>query len=267
VYTRCPECKTAYRISVAQLRAGRGEALCERCHIVFNALVSLAQAPKNAVPDGMPQAKPPVLGTQEAVLVRKFERELLDEPDVDDRSGTEDKGRRFDRVSRRIRGKDAADPSPAMQEVLWGLGGFALLALLITQLVIFEGERMVQNARMRPWLDMACKTINCSLPPYKDVGRIQIFDRALRPDSNRNDALEFQLVFANQSNLPQVPPNLKLVLTELSGNPVAERIFTPAEYLPEGEKISLMPVGKPFEVRLLLAKPSSDVGGFIFELL
>lgn|GEM_PF-747292 len=267
MYTRCPECKTAYRISIVQLRTGRGEALCEHCHIVFNVLVSLAQAPKDAVPEGTPQAKPPVLGAQEAVLVRKFERELLDESGADDRSGTERKGRSFGRVSRGVRGKDAADSSPVMQEVLWGLGSFGLLALLVAQLVIFEGERIVQNARMRPWLDMACKTINCSLPPYKDVGRIQIFDRALRPDSNRNDALEFQLVFANQSNLPQRLPNLKLVLTELSGSPVAERIFTPAEYLPEGEKVSLMPVGKPFEIRLMLAKPSTDVGGFIFELL
>lgn len=267
MYTRCPECKTAYRISVAQLRAGRGEALCERCHIVFSVLVSLAQAPKDAVPDGASQARPPVLGDQEAVLVRKFQRELLDEPEAGDRPAGGRKGRPLGRSSRGARGKDATDPSPVTQEVLWGLGGFGLLALLIAQLVIFEGERIVQNARMRPWLDMACKAVDCSLPPYKDVGRIQIFDRALRPASNRDDALEFQLVFANQSNLPQMLPNLKLVLTELSGSPVAERIFTPAEYLPEGEKSSLMPVGKPFEIRLLLAKPGGDVGGFVFELL
>jgi len=267
VYTRCPECKTAYRISIGQLRAGRGEALCEHCHIVFNALVSLAHIVKDAVPEGTLQARPPVLGAQEAVLVRKFERELLEESDVDDLSATESKEKPIDRISRGARDKEAAESSPVIQGGLWGLGVFGLLALLATQLAVFEGEKLVQNARMRPWLDMACKTIDCSLPPYKDVRRIQIFDRALRPDSNRDEALEFQLVFANQSNLPQIFPNLKLVLTELNGSPVAERIFTPAEYLAEGEKISLMPVGKPFEIHLLLAKPSGGVGGFVFELL
>ncbi|MGX2041154.1 zinc-ribbon and DUF3426 domain-containing protein [Methylocaldum sp. MU1018] len=266
MYTRCPECKTAYRISVGQLRAGRGEVLCEHCHIVFNALVSLAHVVKEAVPGGAGQVRPPVLGTQEAVVVRKFERELLDESDIDRSSGAESAGKPLDPDSRRVQGKATAAPFPVSREMLWGASVFGLLALLIVQMVVFEGESMAQNGRMRPWLDMACKIARCSLPPYKDVRRIQIFDRALRPDSNRDDALEFQLVFANQSSLPQMLPNLKLVLTELNGNPVAERIFMPAEYLPEGEKAMLMPVGKPFEVRLLLAKPSGDVGGFAFEL-
>ncbi|WP_133718875.1 zinc-ribbon and DUF3426 domain-containing protein [Methylocaldum gracile] len=266
MFTRCPECKTAYRISVGQLRAGRGEALCDRCHIVFNVLVSLGQAVKDAVPEDTPQARPPVLGDREAVLLRKFERELSEESGGE-QSGTEHKSKAFDGEARAGHGKGKSGPSSVTPGAFWGLGVFGLLGLLIAQLVIFEGDRIVQSARLRPWLDMACKTIDCSLPPYKDVRRIQIFDRALRPDSTRDDALEFQLVFANQSNLPQMLPNLKLVLTELNGSPVAERIFTPAEYLPEGEKTSLMPVGKPFEIRLLLAKPTNDVGGFTFELL
>lgn len=265
MFTRCPECKTAYRISIGQLRAGRGEALCERCQIVFNALVSLGHAVKDAIPEDVPQVRPPLLGDREAVLLPKFEPKPPEK--LDSEGGAAHNGQSFDRGGQGSHGEESAGPSSVTPGGWWGLGVFGLTALLIAQLVVFEGDRMVQSARMRPWLDMICKTVDCHLPPYKDVRRIQIFDRALRPDSMRDDALEFQLVFANQSNLPQMLPNLKLVLTELNGSPVAERIFTPAEYLPEGENVSLMPVGKPFEIRLLLAKPNHDVGGFTFELL
>lgn len=266
MFTRCPECKTAYRISIGQLRAGRGEALCERCNIVFNVLVSLGHAVKDTTPEDAPQIRPPLLGDRDAALLPKFE------PKPPEKSGSEDAGAAYDPPAFEQEGKGnpaegSAGLSSVAPETWWGLGVFGLTTLLIVQLIVFEGDRMVQSARMRPWLDIVCKTVDCELPPYKDLRRIQIFDRALRPDSMRDDALEFQLVFANQSNLPQMLPNLKLVLTELNGSPVAERIFTPTEYLPEGETVSLMPVGKPFEIRLLLAKPSHDVGGFTFELL
>lgn len=268
MYTRCPECKTAYRISIGQLRAGRGEALCERCQIVFNALVSLGQAVKDAVPEATAQARPPVLRDREAVALRKRRRELPSEPGAGGPMGGEEDATAIDAEALDERDSAPAGPSPSStSEVLWGGGVFVLTALLVAQLVIFEGDRLVQSARVRPWLDMACRAFNCSLPPYRDVRRIQIFDRALRPDSTRDDVLEFQLVFANQSNLPQALPSLKLVLTEINGSPVAERIFSPAEYLPEEEASSLMPVGKPFEIRLLFAKPRSNVGGFTFELL
>jgi predicted Zn finger-like uncharacterized protein len=268
VYTRCPECKTAYRISIGQLRAGRGEALCERCQIVFNALVSLGQAVKDAVPEATAQARPPVLRDREAVALRKIRRQL-----PNDLGGGEPTGAEQDATAIDAEALEEHDSGPAGESssltsgVLWGGGVFVLTVLLLAQLVLFEGDRLVQSARVRPWLDMVCETINCSLPPYRDIRRIQVFDRALRPDSVRDDVLEFQLVFANQSNLPQALPNLKLVLTELNGSPVAERIFTPAEYLPEGETSALMPVGKPFEIHLLFAKPRSNVGGFTFELL
>ncbi len=266
MFTRCPECKTAYRISVDQLRAGRGEALCERCQIVFNALVSLGHAVKDTTREDAPQIRPPLLGDRDAVLLPKFE------PKPPDKSGSEGAGsaydaQAFEQEGKGSRGEKSTGPLSVTPVVWWGLGVSGLAALLIVQLVVFEGGRMVQSARMRPWLEMICKTVDCHLPPYKDVRRIHIFDRALRPDSMRDDALEFQLIFANQSDLPQILPNLKLVLIELNGSPVAERIFTPAEYLPEGESVSLMPVGKPFEIRLLLAKPNHDVGGFTFELL
>jgi len=91
-------------------------------------------------------------------------------------------------------------------------------------------------------------------------------DRALHPAPNGIDGYEFSLALSNQSSLSQVFPSLKLVLAELNGRAIATRVFAPEEYLGE-DPPTRMPVGKPFEVKLLIAKPSREIGGFSFELI
>jgi predicted Zn finger-like uncharacterized protein len=266
VYTRCPQCKTIYRITAAQLRAGRGEALCERCHIVFNALTALTPTANNPIPDltrqpGQ-QRRMPSLGSLEAVSRARFEQEQLDELAKLERPPVR-KPQPSSREGTQRRGREASSP----RRFPWGLWSLAFLLLLIAQVVFFEGRRLAQDPLLRPWLNLACETLGCVLPPYKDVPRIQIYDRTLHTLSGGENGFEFRLVFANQSNLPQAFPKLKLVLSEINGRTVAERIFEPPEYLAGQPGDALMPVGKPFEVRLLLAKPGRDIGGFAFDLI
>lgn len=148
----------------------------------------------------------------------------------------------------------------------FGLGALALGAMLIVQLIWFEGATWAQNPRLRPVLEDVCGTLGCPLPPFHDVGNLHIIERDLRAVPG---GLEFRLVFANSGELPQALPQFRLVLNQLNGTPMAERTFTPSEYLGSMEdgEADLMPVGRPFEIRLLLAKPSADVGGFEIEFL
>jgi hypothetical protein len=163
-------------------------------------------------------------------------------------------------------GSDEPPPLPRASGLGWWLGTFAMMALLAWQVSIFEGHQLVQNERVRPWLELACESFACELPPYKDTSRIQVVDRALLPAPDDIDGYEFSVILSNQSALAQAFPSIKLILLELNGRAVASRVFGPDEYL-DATHPAKMPVGKPFEIRLLLAKPSSEVGGFSFDLL
>ncbi len=147
----------------------------------------------------------------------------------------------------------------------WGAGVLALTMLLSLQILAFESRRLAQNVHVRPWLDRVCAGLGCVLPPFKDIGRLQVTDRALNRMGGSKEGLEFSLTFVNRSVLPQAFPKLKLVLNELGGSPIAERLFEPPEYLPEWRPGLLMPVGRPFEIQLSLAKPSREVGGFTIQ--
>ncbi len=263
MYTRCPECKTAYRIGIDQVRAGKGEVQCEHCHTVFNALSSLATTVKDSSEsDPAKQAGTPVLGERESVALPLFERERLKELDS---AETVSEGGADMAIADRARGNRRPGSFQPPDSLLWGGAAAGLLLLLGIQVLGFEGGRLAQNAHVRPGLDGLCSVIGCELPPFKDPSRIAIVDRALSAARDNKDVLEFRLVFANRSELPQALPDIRLALDALEGRPVAERVFTPMEYLGEWQEGDVMPIGKPYEVRLSLAKTSQEVGGFTID--
>lgn len=267
MYTRCPECHTAYRIDIMQLRAGRGEALCERCHTVFNALSSLATTVKDPSAAGPVRlVKTPVLGNREAVVLPRFERGRLEELDALDVPALRAEARNMAAEPKRPASRSRV---PLFDRGAWPwIGGAAVLAiLLLSQILAFEGRRLAQNVHARPWMERLCSTLGCVLPPFRDVANLQILDRTLTLPNRPGEGFEFGLVFANQSDLPQAYPKLKLVLNDLGGRPAAERLFEPAEYLPDWREGAVMLVGVPVEVRLSLVRPRRDIGGFAIEFL
>jgi predicted Zn finger-like uncharacterized protein len=266
MYSQCPSCRTIYYISVAQLRAGRGEVLCQSCDHVFSALSTLADNVKDAIPDEVTPVNPPVLGLSNAVRSSQVDQEVLAEPTSDELPRqpaiSAESVSRYDTWNEELE----ARPSSRASRMAWGVGTLLLLALLIGQIGVFEGRRLAQNEHLRPWLEIVCESLRCSLPAFKDIHQIRIIDRALQPAPEDIDGLEFSLVLANEARFPQAFPVIKLVLTEVNGKPIGARVFQPEEYLDANQAV-LMPVGKPFEIHLLLAKPSREVGGFAFELI
>lgn len=259
MYTRCPKCKTAYRITPDQMRAGRGEALCQRCQIVFNAASGLSGTVHDASSVTRAPFQTPILSEKEAVIVPEFEREHRHElgDKFSDIAWEEAKAARY-------RGSRAN--VPAASRFPWGLGTGVLLLSLLAQAGYFERAEIVRNVHLRPWLESVCAALHCRLPPFRDLGGIRIIDRSLRitPDQS---GYEFRMVFANEAAFAQAYPALRLALTELGGRPLAERVFQPSEYLPSEQAMSPMPVGQPVEIDLFLAKPAGEVGGFSFDLM
>lgn len=245
LYTRCPRCQTVYRISLAQLRAGRGGATCQECQAGFNALETLAETPARAR-EGPAPASLVSLGRLDAAGGNPAEKGLpivlgLDEP-------------------------QAPAPTSFLERAAWAFGVFTLLALLGIQLAIYHGPRLAQDENLRSWLETACQTLGCRLPAFRAPRLIQIIGHDLRPAQDGSGGYEFTLALANQASLPQAFPAVKLTLAAHNGSPAAVRVFQPEEYRP-GTGPALMPVGEPQEIHLLLAKPQRDIGGFAFELL
>lgn len=245
MYTSCPGCKLVYRITVKQLRAGRGELFCQDCHIIFNALNTLSETLGEVDSPVNQRSNPPMLTRKDvASAASRYEAEVED--DIPAR-------------------KDGRSPG-FFEGLAFALGSMALIAAFLVQLAAFEGAQMAQNPWIRPLMSQACEKLGCNLPDFKALDHIKTSEKTLRVLPEEIDGYEFKAILINQAALPQAFPGFKLVLTDSESNPIAERLFKPQDYLTDKE-MKLLAVGKPFEIRLLLAKPGKAVQGFKFKLI
>jgi predicted Zn finger-like uncharacterized protein len=257
MFTRCPKCHALYELSVSELRAGHGEVLCGRCRIIFSAINSLADSAEDATSTPRFRLKIPLLD------------EAYPEEEEDVFSGlgaandTQESRAAYPEPEQMAYFEDARRPESSF----WVLAFLIALALLFWQGFHFERDRLARDTRFRPWLETGCRLAGCALPPLRDLARIEILDRQLAPAEGTADGLEFYTVLANYAGFPQQFPRLKLSLTHFDGDPIAQRVFPPEEYLPQGVPADVMPVGESFEIKLLLAPPEKTVGGFTIELL
>ncbi|QFY44872.1 DUF3426 domain-containing protein [Candidatus Methylospira mobilis] len=250
--TRCPECESILPVGTVQLRLRRGDIRCSHCGSFFNALDELLddrETDRLILDDDSPYKN----------RSRTYRLIPDDEPDEA-------------RAADPAPDVDVGEPQPERDfagRLIWGLASLALFLILAAQAGYFETDRVLKDQGLRPWFEVAASIFRQELPPYADARLIKVNGRSLHPDrSGATVSYDFSLSLTNTARIPQAFPSIKLVLTELNGNPIASRVFAPQDYL-GGNRFAaeMMPVGKAQEIHLILAKPSREIGGFAFELL
>ncbi|HEX5055112.1 MAG TPA: zinc-ribbon and DUF3426 domain-containing protein [Gammaproteobacteria bacterium] len=234
--TRCPDCKTLFRVTKAQLAQADGQVRCGQCGCIFSGFIQLvADKPdKRAVKADKRDAKTPVSPDF-------FKRMLLA------RSGGVGKWAR----------------------VGWSLGAALLSLALLLQLAYIERERLLRHERIGPYIADWCQRIpRCVLPPARDSGRIQLVSRSVYSHPNINGVLIVNAVITNSAAFSQPYPVLLISMSNRRGQVIAERYFKPEEYLiMEAVDSSGMEPGKSVPVTLAVMDPGQDAMAFEIDFL
>ncbi|MGH8474665.1 MAG: DUF3426 domain-containing protein [Methylococcales bacterium] len=248
MYTQCPQCNTAYRITTAQLRRGRGTVKCSKCDTQFDAISFLSDV---AFEEHFSEyCDLPILPFEQALPPAVVEESQAHESTVAN-------------IPFRDR---AARPGSRSSRIAWFSGIEFLLCAAIVQLSLFEGHHLVQNPDFRPWLEKLCEYAACELPGYRNPQAIDVLEKSL--EAIGTSSLEFRLVMVNSGPIPQAFPRLKLVLIRLNGETLAQRVFFPEEYFSKSvTHASRMAVGKPFEITFQILNPGANLGGYQFSLI
>ena len=245
-YTRCPGCRTVFRVTPAQLQLRAGQVRCGHCRTVFDGtaqLIQLAPASDSGARDDSAEddARGPLTVTLrnahalEPVVVppppTAAPRTVTEEPSAPPPSPPAaakdqdevDYDNRFawDRPKRRSRSRTAVYIAAIVVLVLGFLG----------QLAWSYRDRLAAHMpQTRPILTRLCALASCEVRPLREVAGLSIDASDLQADPAHKGLLILTATVRNRANYPVAFPHLELTLTDGQDNVVVRRALTPAEY-------------------------------------
>lgn len=286
----CPHCQTTFRITHAQLKAANGSVRCGSCLQVFNASEQVERhkeketttvVPEKAATPQQKEASTPVEPKhqpQKPVVQQKPVRKPAPKretpkvknlnPSIKAKVASAPKAMEYDgyhqqSIETLIQELDERETEETVNEQIrrkkqtsWGVAACALMMLLVLQYGWFNRNTLSINTTLRPAYALACNLFSCTLPPLVDINAIRSVDLVVRSHPDQSNALQVDAVIINEAKHPQPYPDLELTFTDINGRLVANRTFTPSEYL-GGELAGSdeMPKAQPIRLGLEIIDP------------
>lgn len=290
--TRCPHCDTLYEIDEATLIKADHAAVCCRCHQVFLAKPAddnYRPPPVTNKDQENPGAKEAEQGDSApeidkiALEIEALAREVEKQQQLDDEWDFIDQLKTQQQPQLEPQDSENPDTVESIPLVLNPAGNqptasqFNLVSVMLALvLALLAAAQLAWQNRaslaQQPWgkavVIPACSILDCKLSESSESSQFDIIQRDLRSVQNRPNTLELSLTFTNKSKTDQPLPDLLVSLFDHRDTLVAQRRFTPAEYLhlDNPKQLTSLP-GEIQEVRLLMQEPSTGSAGFKLEFL
>jgi predicted Zn finger-like uncharacterized protein len=259
--TRCPRCKTLFRVLPAQLQARAGQVRCGRCMHVFDGFQALSteqpeaagetagvEAGPGASAAAAPAVHPAVAPAPPASPTRPVPTPASPEieasaevntapppPVVNAEPPVRAAGERLrdlaeTRVFAPVRRNLFRKPSPNAARV--AVCVLLVLVLASQAAFVFRSQLAARYPVMRTVLSGVCGLAGCSvpLPQRPDLVKIEASDVHMI-DANRPALIQLTATLRSYANYDLAYPALDLVLTNANEHALARRIFVPEEYL------------------------------------
>ncbi|MBK9115519.1 MAG: DUF3426 domain-containing protein [Betaproteobacteria bacterium] len=222
-FTRCPGCKTVFRVNAAQLALREGQVRCGHCRTVFNGreeLISLSPPPPDEEPEVDELAQgPPTVTLRTARALEPLPPEVPVSPPV----AAVDYENRFSGAKRR-------------PHRLWTALGFVAIPLLAAVLVLqavfhFRDGLAAHVPTTKVVLERLCAFAGCTIRPLRDVSALSIDASDLQADPAHRGLLILTATLRNRAPYAIGYPHLELTLTDAQDQVVVRRALAPADYV------------------------------------
>ena len=243
-FTRCPSCKTVFRVTSQQLAMRDGQVRCGHCRTVFDgelALVSLApqfRAPDDDARLSEAELGPPTVTLRNAQalapLSETHERRRVGAPNVEEADDDEDASSSIDPEI-----AYASRFSATEEKRRWRLPGW-LYGMLIPLLIIALAAQALFHFRdaiaahwpqTRNALRGMCVLAECQIRPLQDISALSIEASDLQADPAHKGLLILAATIRNRTTHALAYPYLELTLSDAQEQVVVRRAFAPGEYL------------------------------------
>lgn len=164
----------------------------------------------------------------------------------------------------------AAPPPPRSWRKTTGLFSIIIILLLAIsfQLALFRNVELANKLpALEPYLMTFCQYLPCQFTGQRDVKRVQLTSRDVRAHPEHKNTILISAIFVNNTAYDQPYPDILITLSDLTTTVVAQRRFTPQDYLTKLNAFQLMKSRKPVHITLEVLDPGNDAVNFQFEFL
>jgi predicted Zn finger-like uncharacterized protein len=230
-FTRCPGCKTIFRVTESQLALRAGQVRCGHCRTVFNGRDELIALDPPALADPEVEQDELAMGPQTVTLrssraldtapappaspVHAPTRTPPPDPDYENRFSWEP-SRERSRAGR----------------VLAGVAIPLLVIALVLQAVFHFRDALAAHVpSTKPILTRLCAMAGCAIRPMRDVAALSIDASDLQADPAHRGLLILTATLRNRARYPIGYPHLELTLTDAADQIVVRRALAPSDYV------------------------------------
>lgn len=147
----------------------------------------------------------------------------------------------------------------------WWSATITLALLLALQLLLAQRHDLAASARWRPLITGLCGVLQCDVPPWREPAAYTMLGRNVQPKSGMPGVLTASASFRNDARWPQPWPTLLLSLSDVDGNPVGLRGFSPREYHGDAIADETLAPGQSATVQFDVVEPAPRIVAFTFD--
>jgi len=297
--TKCPECGTRFKVTDAQLDAHEGLVRCGRCHEVFYARNNLHDnepSPQLSLPiepelplaesanqtsatdlqpaDSTSQAIAAVAEQADYTVSGEAVEQTAESPqaelEVEDQVAEQQPTALAQQVQFIEELTDEiTEPAPRKRRWLAMLIAALLgLALLAQAAYFFRVELAARVPQLKPLLEQYCSLLNCTVALPRQADLLSIDSTELESDPEQSNLVTLHALLHNHAPYAQAYPSLELTLTDQLDQPVARRVFHPADYLKAGDKAAQgAPADRDIDISMRLDTTDLKASGYRLLLL
>ena len=117
------------------------------------------------------------------------------------------------------------------RDVTWTLAILILTASLFVEYAWFNRNELISNPQLRPLVTQICLIADCDAMNLREPNAIEMTTRNIYTHPNVDDALMISGTLINHAQFEQPYPSILIDFSDVRGEVIASRLFTPEDYL------------------------------------
>ena len=250
--TRCEHCGSRFRVTDQQLQKALGQVRCGECGNVFNAMYNLQSLAKEDHPS-------PDTVDIDALRARgRVEEPVDDQPEVEAISELSLHEAMYGSKKRSMW---------SISPLFVFIGILLLTSLATVQAVYYLRYQLVEDPRFQQQVITLCRVLPCDPALFASTRQIKLLERNVFTHPSSDNALMINGAFVNQASFSQKLPDMLVSLFDIQGKLIANRVFTPTEYLRNNSTQTTMAPQAPVQFLLEVVDPGTDALTYEFEFI